>query len=147
MPVHPWPRGGAAQPLRVLLIDDHEISRVACGALLRTEGVDVAGDLPLVDATAEAVLRLGADVVIIDVTPGSEAPFGLARQLQAVPDGPAIVLTSSADPSLLAQRFGGMAFIAKADLSAGQLRAYARLAPRVLRRDCRQTDADHLQTP
>ncbi len=126
MPFQPWYRGGAGHRLRVLLIDDHEISRVACGALLRTEGVCVVADLPLRGTRSDTVLALAADVVIIDVTPGSETAFALARQLRTRPDGPSVVLTSSADPSLFGSPLGDMAFIAKADLCAGQLLAYAR---------------------
>jgi DNA-binding NarL/FixJ family response regulator len=47
---------GRSQPanLRVLLIDDHEVSRAACRALLRTEGVEIVADLPVSeDAVAQ----------------------------------------------------------------------------------------------
>src|SRR5579859_167781 len=43
-------------PARILIIDDHEISRGAYRALLRTEGLDVVGDLG-VDGRAVAAAR------------------------------------------------------------------------------------------
>ena len=55
-------------------------------------------------------------VAIIDVTPADATGFVLADQLQALPDGPAVVLTSSADRRRFASQLGGYRFVAKADL-------------------------------
>ena len=108
---------GGTRPTRILLVDDHEISRAALRALLRTEGLDVA-EAPVGDAAITAVIAFRPDVVIIDVTPANPAGFLTARQLRALPEAPAVVLTSSASWC----RFGSLlehhAFIAKADLCA-----------------------------
>jgi CheY-like chemotaxis protein len=103
------------RPLRVLLVDDHEISRAAISALLRTEGADVAGT-----GTGEAAIAIAIAfrpaVAIIDVTPADATGFRLAGLLHALPDGPAVVLTSSADKRRFASQLDSYRFVAKADL-------------------------------
>jgi DNA-binding NarL/FixJ family response regulator len=50
---------GRQSPLRVVIVDNHAISRAACRALLRTEGVEVLAGMPFVakaDVCAEALL-------------------------------------------------------------------------------------------
>jgi CheY-like chemotaxis protein len=121
MPDQPGPPGGRRaganghRPLRVLLVDDHEISRAAISALLRTEGADVAGTGTGEAAIAVAIAFRPA-VAIIDVTPADATGFVIADQLQALPDGPAVVLTSSADRRRFASQLGSYRFVAKADL-------------------------------
>jgi CheY-like chemotaxis protein len=124
MPDEPGPpgdrrpmRAGAngQRPIRVLLVDDHEISRAAISALLRTEGADVAGTGT--DGTAIAVaIAFRPAVAIVDVTPADATGFRIADLLQALPDGPAVVLTSSADKRRFASRLDSYRFVAKADL-------------------------------
>jgi DNA-binding NarL/FixJ family response regulator len=45
MPTNANHPAGGTWPARIVIIDDHEISRAACRALLRTEGLDVVADL------------------------------------------------------------------------------------------------------
>ena len=110
-------RAGAngQRPMRVLLVDDHEISRAAITALLRTEGADVAGTGTGEAAIAVAIAFRPA-VAIIDVTPADATGFRIADQLQALPGGPAVVLTSSADKRRFASQLDSYRFVAKADL-------------------------------
>ena len=121
MPDEPGPpgdrRAGAngQRPMRVLLVDDHEISRAAITALLRTEGADVAGTGSGEAAIAVAIAFRPA-VAIVDVTPADATGFRIADQLQALPDGPAVVLTSSAGKRRFATQLDSYRFIAKADL-------------------------------
>ena len=121
MPDEPGPpgdrRAGAngQQPMRVLLVDDHEISRAAIGALLRTEGADVAGTGTGEAAIAVAIAFRPA-VAVVDVTPADATGFRLAGLLRALPDGPAVVLTSSADKRRFASQLDSYQFVAKADL-------------------------------
>src|SRR5215472_10423989 len=108
-PMRPWPGsrnrrgmdpgtttavGNGKQAARILIVDDHEISRAALRALLRTEGIDVA-DVRTGDAAITATIAFHPDVVIVDVTPADPAGFHIARRLRALPDAPAVVLTSS----------------------------------------------------
>ena len=113
-----WPiRAGAngQRPMRVLLVDDHEISRAAISALMRTEGADIAGTGT--DDTAIAVaIAFRPAVAVVDVTPADAAGFRIAGLLRALPDGPAVVLTSSVSRHRFASQLDGYRFVAKADL-------------------------------
>ena len=67
----------SARPSRILIVDDHEVSRAALRALLRTEGIDVA-DMRTGGAAVTAAIAFRPDVVVVDVTPptppGSSSP-------------------------------------------------------------------------
>jgi PleD family two-component response regulator len=106
-----------ARPSRILIVDDHEVSRAALRALLRTEGIDVA-DVRTGDAAITAAIAFRPDVVVVDVTPADPAGFLIARRLQALPDAPAIVLTSSSGRCRFGSHLERHLFIAKADLCA-----------------------------
>ena len=56
-------------------------------------------------------------VAIVDVTPADTSGFVIADRLRAMPDGPAVVLTSSVDRRRFASQLGNYRFVAKADLS------------------------------
>ena len=105
-----------------MIIDDHEISRAACRALLRTEGIDVVADMTAGDPAIAAVAALHPDVAVVDVSPAAGSGFGVARRLQALPDPPAVVLTSSAAPAEFGARLDGHSFVAKAALCAQAIR-------------------------
>ena len=109
--------GGGKQAARILIVDDHEISRAALRALLRTEGIDVA-DVGTGDAAITATIAFHPDVVIVDVTPADPAGFDIARRLRALPDAPAVVLTSSHSRCRFGSQLGHYPFVAKADLCA-----------------------------
>jgi DNA-binding NarL/FixJ family response regulator len=93
---------GGASPTRVIIIDDHEITRAACTALLRAEGLDVIADLGASGQALTATRMLRPDVAIIDVTPAAATGFGIADRLRALPIPPFVILTSSTDRA----RFG-----------------------------------------
>jgi DNA-binding NarL/FixJ family response regulator len=117
---------GRNDALRIMIIDDHEISRAAFCALLRSEGADVVADLGAGrDALAMArALRPG--VIIIDVTPAADTGFAIARRLRALlPAPPIVILTSSTNRAQFGAQLDGHMFIAKADISSA---AVARLA-------------------
>jgi DNA-binding NarL/FixJ family response regulator len=109
---------GSRRPVRVLIVDGHEIFRAACCALLRTEGIDVIADVPAGDEVIAAATVLGPDVVIVDVTPADDTGFRIARRLANLPDPPAVMLASSADRRQFGSRLDGYRFIAKADICA-----------------------------
>jgi DNA-binding NarL/FixJ family response regulator len=112
--------------MRIMIIDDHEVSRAAFCALLRSEGADVVASLSAGRDALAAVQTLCPEVVIVDVTPEAETGFGIARRLRALlPTPPVVILTSSADPSQFGRALDRFRFIAKADIGAA---AIARLA-------------------
>jgi CheY-like chemotaxis protein len=122
---------GGRQPTRILIIDDHEISRAALRALLRTEGIDVA-DVGTGDAAIRTAIAFHPDVVIVDVTPADPAGFRITRRLRALPDAPPVVLTSSTSRRRFGSQLDPYPFVAKADLCARAIEnATARPFPRL----------------
>lgn len=101
---------------RILIIDDHEVFRAACRALLRTQGINVIADVPVDEQAVTAAITLRPDVVIVDVTHTDSAGLGIARRLAALPNPPAVVLTSSTDRAQFGSALDGYPFIAKADI-------------------------------
>ena len=65
-------------PARVIMIDDHEISRAAFIALLRAEGIDVTAGLRTTDQVITAARAHRPDAAIIDVTPAAGTGFAIA---------------------------------------------------------------------
>lgn len=116
------PHEPAHEPrLRVLIVDDHETSRAACRALLRTEGFDVVADVPAGPDALAAVDTLHPQVAIVDLSPLYASAMELARQLRARPDPPTVVLTSSTRRSAFGAQLDGHAFVPKADICAEQI--------------------------
>jgi CheY-like chemotaxis protein len=111
---------GGTRPARVLLVDDHEISRAALSALLRTEGLEVA-DVEASDAAIAVAIIVCPSVAVIDVTPGNAAGFRIAERLRGLPSAPAVVLTSSAARRQFGSQLDGHRFIVKADLCASSI--------------------------
>jgi len=105
-----------------MIIDDHEISRAACRALLRTEGTDVVADMTAGDPAIAVAAALRPDVAVVDVSPAASAGFDMARRLRALPDPPDVVFTSSAEPAEFGGRLEGHSFVAKAGLCAKAIR-------------------------
>ena len=116
---------GRNDALRIMIIDDHEISRAAFCALLRSEGADVVADLGAGHDAVAIARALRPEAVIVDVTPAADSGFGIARQLHALPAPPIVILTSSTDRTRFGSQFDGHVFITKADICSA---AIARLA-------------------
>ena len=117
----PFSRRPQPAKLRVLLIDDHEVSRAACRALLRTEGIDVVADLPVREDAVAAAVELHPEVAIVDVTPEGRA---CARAGPTAPRPPAPSDSrahSSASRTALDTKLDGFPFIAKADLCSSEV--------------------------
>lgn len=112
--------------MRIMIVDDHEISRAACRALLRAEGADVVAAVRAGEHALAAARALRPEVVIVDVTPEADTGFDIARRLRALqPAPPAILMTSSTDRTRFGRRLDHFPFVAKADIGAA---AVARLA-------------------
>ena len=117
---------GRNDALRIMIVDDHEVSRTAFRALLRSEGADVVADVSAGRDALVMARALRPEVVIVDVTPAADTGFGIARRLRALlPAPPIVILTSSTDRTRFGAQLDGHLFIAKADIC---LAAIARLA-------------------
>lgn len=96
-------------PSRVLIVDDHPLTRDALSALLGREGFDVVGTAVNGE---EAIARAAADqpdLVLLDLTmPGMDGLTALPEIRERAPDSEIVVLTASdAEENLLAAIRGG----------------------------------------
>lgn len=86
-------------PLRVMLVDDHEVVREGLRALLdRREGMHVVGEAGSVAQAIEVALREKPDVVVMDVRLPDGTGVEACREIRAeLPSTRMIMLTSYAD--------------------------------------------------
>jgi len=112
---------GRDDALRIMIIDDHEISRAAFCALLRSEGADVVADLGAGHDAVAMARALRPEAVIVDVTPAAGTGFGIARRLRALPAPPIVILTSSTDRTRFGSQLDGHVFITKADICSAAI--------------------------
>ncbi len=94
---------GADRPLRVLLVDDHEVVRAGLRALLESQdGIEVVGE---VGGAADAVRQVGfnaPDVVVMDVRLPDGSGVEATRKIRdRWPDVAVLILSSFADEEAL----------------------------------------------
>ena len=110
----------------LLIVDDHKAFRDLVGALLATQGFDVAGEAPDGESALALVELLRPDVVLLDVQlPGIDG-FEVARNLSRRASPPRVVLTSTreeADYGERLRRAPVLGFIPKRELSGPVLAA------------------------
>jgi DNA-binding NarL/FixJ family response regulator len=98
-------------PARILIVDDHPLTRDALASLLGAHGLDVVGAASDgAEAIAEAE-RLQPDLVLLDLSmPGMDGLAALPRLREAAPGCEVVVLTASGtEENLLAAIRGGAA--------------------------------------
>ena len=90
-------------PLRVLLVDDHEVVRQGLASLLRsTDDIVVAGEAGSVRDAIEEAERTRPDVVVMDVRLADGSGIEATREIRARrPQTQVIMLTSFADDEAL----------------------------------------------
>ncbi len=98
-------------PLRILIVDDHPLTRDALASLLGAHGFEIAG---LASDGAEAIEeagRLQPDLVLLDLSmPGMDGLTALPHLREAAPECEVVVLTASGtEQNLLAAIRGGAA--------------------------------------
>lgn len=96
---------------RVLIVDDHPITRDALDSLLRAHGFEVAGVAADGEEAVAAARSLRPDLVLLDLAmPGVDGLAALPRLREAAPDCEVVVLTASGtEENLLAAIRGGAA--------------------------------------
>ncbi len=107
-----------AMPSRVLIVDDHPLTRDALSALLRQGGFDVAGDAADAETAIERAAELRPDLVLLDLSlPGMSGVEALPQLREAAPDAEVVVLTASGtEESLLgAIRAGAAGYLLKSE--------------------------------
>lgn len=93
----------AMPPLRVLLVDDHEVVRGGIASLLRsTEDIVVAGEAGSVREAIDEAERTRPDVVVMDVRLADGSGIEATREIRARrPKTQVLMLTSFADDEAL----------------------------------------------
>lgn len=86
-------------PIRVFLLDDHEIVRRGLRALLESEGdIVVVGEAGVAEGTAEAIIALAPDVAVLDARLPDGTGIEVCRQVrESAPGVHALILTSYDD--------------------------------------------------
>lgn len=86
------------EPIRVLLIDDHEMARRGLQAMLSTaDWIEVVGDALDCASGIEAVERLRPDIVLLDIRMAGVDGLACLEQLKARPDPVAVVMVTLFD--------------------------------------------------
>src|SRR5437867_9828429 len=98
-------------PTRVLLVDDHPITRAALTGLLEQNCFSVVGEADEGAQAIERARQLQPDLVLLDLSmPGIDGLEALPRLRAAAPECEVVVLTASGrDEDLLAAIRGGAA--------------------------------------
>jgi DNA-binding NarL/FixJ family response regulator len=97
--------------MRILLVDDHPITRAALASLLEGHGFNVAGEAADGEEAIDLARRLRPDLVLLDLSmPGLDGLQALPRIREAAPETEVVVLTASGtEDNLLAAIRGGAA--------------------------------------
>ena len=118
--------------MRCLIVDDNARFLAAATARLEQTGLEVVGTAMTSREAIDKVELLRPEVVLVDISLGSESGFDLADQLAALPDPPVIVLISTraeADYAPLIAASPAVGFIPKSRLSVEAVLALAASAP------------------
>jgi two-component system, NarL family, nitrate/nitrite response regulator NarL len=113
-------------PLRCLIVDDNASFLEDAAALLRRDGLVVAGVASNMSEALERARELRPDVALVDISLGSESGLELARLLLEADVGvPAVILISThaeSDFVELIEEVPVAGFVPKAELSASTIR-------------------------
>lgn len=105
-------------PVRVLVVDDHPLTREALASLLRTHGFEVAGQASDGAEAIDVAARVQPDLVLLDLSmPGVDGLAALPLLRAAAPGCEVVVLTASGtEENLLAAiRAGAAGYLLKTE--------------------------------
>jgi DNA-binding NarL/FixJ family response regulator len=103
---------------RVLIVDDHPLTRDALGSLLTQNGFELAGEASDGEEAIERARQLQPELILLDLSmPGMDGLQALPRLRQAAPACEVVVLTASvAEENLLASiRAGAAGYLLKTE--------------------------------
>jgi DNA-binding NarL/FixJ family response regulator len=103
---------------RILIVDDHPLTRDALAALLEQGGFEIAGRAADAESAIERAAELRPDLVLLDLSlPGMSGVEALPLLREAAPDTEVVVLTASGtEENLLgAIRAGAAGYLLKSE--------------------------------
>src|SRR5262249_42098477 len=103
---------------RILLVDDHPLTRSALSGLLMQHGFDVVGEAEDGGTAVERAAALDPDLILLDLSmPGIDGVTALPRLREAAPHCEVVVLTASGtEENLLgAIRAGAAGYLLKSE--------------------------------
>lgn len=112
----------------ILIVDDNAGFRLSARAILEADGFVVVGESGDGRSGVRDALRLGPDLVLLDIGLPDIEGFEVARQLAEAQRPPLVVLTSSREAREYGPRLAGcpaLGFIPKDELSGAALRSLA----------------------
>jgi DNA-binding NarL/FixJ family response regulator len=112
----------------VLIVDDHAAFRAAARTLLERDGLEVVGEAADGLSAVAVAAALRPEIVLLDVQLPDIDGFAVAERIGENDDAPAIVLTSTRNPTFFRRRLAAhpaWSFIPKTELSGEALRAAA----------------------
>ena len=91
------------KPIRLLIVDDHEVTRLGLRTLLQSyPEFEIAGEAGSITETLEAAARLKPDLVLLDVRLSDGSGIEVCRRLQSLNlETKVLVLTSFADDQVV----------------------------------------------
>ncbi len=120
------------EPIRVLLVDDHDVVRVGLRALLeRVPGIEVVGEASNGDQALTRATELRPDVVVMDLSMGGTDGLTAIRQLARRSDPPRVLtLTMHEEEDYLipALEAGANGYLVKSSASADLVEAIRAVA-------------------
>jgi DNA-binding NarL/FixJ family response regulator len=112
--------------VRCLLVDDSPSFLDAASILLERQGLDVCGTASTTAEGLRQAAELRPDVVLVDISLGSESGLDLARRLAgtAAPRASVILISTHAEADFadLLEQTPSAGFVAKSELSAAVIR-------------------------
>jgi DNA-binding NarL/FixJ family response regulator len=108
--------GGLPSPIRVLVVDDHELVRVGIRHILQGQpDIEVVGEAERGDLALQLLDRIQPDVVLLDVRmPGISGIETTRRIRAAFPTVRVLILSAHADHALEAFQAGALGYVLKA---------------------------------
>jgi DNA-binding NarL/FixJ family response regulator len=103
---------------RILLVDDHPLTRSALSGLLQQHGFDVIGEAADGESAVERASELRPDLILLDLSmPGLDGLSALPRLREAAPECEVVVLTASGEETnlLAAIRAGAAGYLLKSE--------------------------------
>src|ERR687895_678570 len=85
-----------SDPIRVLLVDDHEVVRLGLRAVLEVEpDIEVVGDADTAGRAVVAAARLRPSLVLLDVVLPDESGIEACREIRAAAPGMRVLMLTS----------------------------------------------------